>query len=51
MGGPANYGARPYTFAALSPGNTVFATAYNTRFPIGGRYVNVLVRPIQLSAL
>lgn len=33
---------RPYTFAAPSPGNTVFAAAYNARFPIGGRYVNVL---------
>jgi hypothetical protein len=33
---------RPYTFAAPSPGNTVFASAYNARFPNSWRYVNVL---------
>ena len=33
---------RAYTFAAPSPGNTVFASAYNARFPNSWRYVNVL---------
>jgi triacylglycerol lipase len=33
---------RPYTFAAPSPGNTVFASAYNARFPYSWRYQNVL---------
>lgn len=33
---------RPYTFAAPSPGNTVFASAYNARFPNSWRYQNVL---------
>jgi triacylglycerol lipase len=33
---------RPYTFAAPSPGNTVFASAYNARFPNSWRYWNVL---------
>jgi triacylglycerol lipase len=33
---------RPYTFAAPSPGNTVFAAAYNARFPNSWRYCNVL---------
>ncbi len=33
---------QPYTFAAPSPGNTVFASAYNARFPNSWRYCNVL---------
>jgi triacylglycerol lipase len=31
-----------YTFAAPSPGNTVFAAAYNQRFPNSWRYCNLL---------
>jgi triacylglycerol lipase len=33
---------QPYTFAAPSAGNTIFASAYNARFPQGGRFCNVL---------
>jgi triacylglycerol lipase len=33
---------RPYTFAAPSAGNTVFASAYNARFPNSARYCNVI---------
>lgn len=40
--GQADPNTRPYTFAAPSPGNSVFASAYNARFPNSWRYANVL---------
>lgn len=40
--GESDSKTQPYTFAAPSPGNTVFASAYNARFPKSWRYCNVL---------
>jgi triacylglycerol lipase len=40
--GQADPNTRAYTFAAPSPGNTVFASAYNARLPNSWRYLNIL---------